>query len=272
MSEQQIVKIVADSINTFTGDRITTFVLPRFPKVLLQELNTHRAFSRNAASSRAIPVEKMIERVQSDPYIPKFTKAKKGMSGIEDDDQLFQEESELTWLRTLDWAIQGARKLLDIGVHKQNANRLLEPFARVPVIVTATEWDNFFKLRCDQAAHPDFREVAILMQKAMARSEPVGVSVGAWHIPLFDESMIEVAPEVQRVMATARCARVSYTRHDGSAPTLDDDRRLHNSLLENGHLSPFEHCAKAITRDPGTRNFRGWKSYRATLEDERLAP
>lgn len=271
MKSEQLVKIVADSINAFTRDRITTFVLPRFPKVLLQELNTHRAFSRNAASSRAIPVEKMIDRVQSDPYIPKFTKAQKGMTGIEDDDQLFQEESELTWLRALDWAIDEAKNLLKLGVHKQNANRLLEPFARVPVIVTSTEWDNFFKLRCDKAAHPDFREVAIAMRQAIDESEPVGLYPGNWHIPLFDGSMEELVPELQRVVATARCARVSYTRHDGSVASLDDDERLHDLLLKNGHLSPFEHCARADTGNNDTRNFRGWKSYRAILEDKRAA-
>lgn len=269
MIKQSLAHVIADSIHSSTGNRITTFILPRFPKVLLQELNTHRQFSRNAASSRAIPVEKMIQKTLGDPYIPRFTKAQKGMSGIEDNDQLFQEECELVYLRALGWAIAEARALLSKGAHKQNANRLLEPFVRVPVIVTATRWDNFFKLRCHQDAHPDFREVAISMREAMNVSTPNVLRPGMWHIPMFDESMDELTPDYQRVVATARCARVSYANHDGSVSSLGNDMRLHDRLLSSGHLSPFEHCAVAVK--PGVqqvdcKNFDGFQSYRAQLE------
>lgn len=266
-----LAKIIADSLNTETGDRITTTVLPRLPKVLLQEFNTHRLFSRNAASSRAIPIGRMITKIQADPYIPRFTKQKKGMSGIEDNDQFFQGKAAAAWLEAMHEAIHRARGLADLSVHKQHANRLLESFARVPVIVTATEWDNFFNLRCDESAYPDFRETAIAMREAMTRSTPKELTPGEWHIPMFDDSMAELELSYKKVVATARCARVSYCNHDGSVSNLDNDARLHNSLLENGHLSPFEHCAMAIGNHWGqdTRNFRGWYSYRAELEDMR---
>ena len=268
-----LAMIIADSLNTATQDRITTFVLPRFPKVLLQELNTHRVFSRNAASSRAIPVEKMIENVKSDPYIPRFTKAKKGMQGIEDNDTKFQQLCRDEWGFALNDAIHATKRLLEFSCHKQNANRLLEPFVRVPVIVTSTKWDNFFKLRCDAAAHPDFREVAIAMRDAIDKSTPQKLKPGQWHIPMFDESMEEITESLQRVVATARCARVSYANHDGSVSSLDNDSRLHDRLLDSGHLSPFEHCAMAqggLAND--CRNFDGWYSYRAMLEDRTGKP
>ncbi|EKU97926.1 alternative thymidylate synthase [Leptolyngbya sp. PCC 7375] len=269
MDSSRLATVIADSVHADTGDRITTFILPRFPKVLLQELNTHRVFSRNAASSRAIPVAKMVEKVKSDPYIPRFTKAKKGMQGIEDNDEEFQQKCKEEWAFALDDAIDSAYALLAFGCHKQNANRLLEPFIRVPVIVTATRWDNFFKLRCHTDAHPDFREVAIAMRDAMRVSESRSLSPGMWHIPMFDESMEELTLSDKRVVATARCARVSYANHDGSVSSLDNDTQLHDRLLSSGHLSPFEHCAEAMVPSLKTdcKNFDNWQSYRAQLEE-----
>ena len=46
-------EVLIDSVNP-AGQRLTTFVL-RFPRFVLSEFNTHRMFSRNASSSRAIP-------------------------------------------------------------------------------------------------------------------------------------------------------------------------------------------------------------------------
>lgn len=261
-------QVIADSIYRDTRDRITTFILPRFPKVLLQELARHRVLSLNSASSRAIPISKMVEKARSDPYFPYFTKAKKGMSGIEEGDPEFQEACEIEYGAALEEAIERVWCLMHLGVHKQNANRLLEPFVRVPVIITATRWANFFKLRCDEAAYPDFREVAIAMRDAMEVSTPKELEPGMWHIPMFDESMKNMGLSHARVMATARCARVSYNNHDGSVSSLDNDTRLHDRLLSSGHLSPFEHCAVATDPSLNTdcKNFDNWQSYRAQLE------
>lgn len=263
-----LATVIADSLHTDTGDRITTFILPRFPKVLLQEIARHRVFSMNAASSRAIPIPKVVEKIRSDPYFPYFTKTKKGMSGIEDNDARFQKACKSEYGAAMEEAIQRVWKLYHLGAHKQNANRLLEPFMRVPVIVTATRWDNFFKLRCHADAHPDFREVAIAMRVAMRASQPKPLSPGMWHIPMFDESMEELTLCYKRVVATARCARVSYANHDGSVSSLDNDARLHDRLLSSGHLSPFEHCAEAMipSLKVDCKNFDNWQSYRAQLE------
>ena len=261
--------VVADSLNAETGDRITTVILPRFPKVLLQELNTHRVFSRNAASSRAIPVEKMIQKTIDDPYIPKFTKAQKGMSGIEDEDSNFQGECEDEWGFAMGDAIQSVRKLLKLGCHKQNTNRLLEPFVRVPVIITSTKWENFFNLRCHPAAHPDFREVAIAIRQVREESEPVTLGVGQWHIPMFTDEMGDFRFNERKVIAIARCARVSYSNHDGTNFDYEKDLALYKRLESSGHLSPFEHCALAVGLNSGVdcRNFSGFYSHRALLED-----
>ena len=261
--------VVADSLNTATGDRITTVILPRFPKVLLQELNTHRVFSRNAASSRAIPVEKMIQKTLNDPYIPKFTKTQKGMSGIEDEDVDFQGKCEDEWGFAMTDAIAGVRKLLELGCHKQNANRLLEPFVRVPVIITSTKWENFFNLRCHPEAHPDFREVAIAIRQAREESEPATLGVGQWHIPMFTDEMEDFRLSERKVIAIARCARVSYNNHDGTSFDYEKDLTLYKRLESSGHLSPFEHCALAVesSSDVDCRNFSGFYSHRALLED-----
>jgi thymidylate synthase ThyX len=287
------VQILADSLNTATGDRLTTFLLPRFPKCLLAELNTHRMLSRNAASSRAIPIEKMIERVNDDPYIPQWTINQKGMQGKVAGKKLFIEEANLKWFRALNNAADEAMRVSRMGIHKQNANRLLEPFMRVPVIVSGTEWNNFFKLRCDESTHPDFRSVAREMQQAYKESTPAQIKPGGWHIPFGDRIEPGTSFADKLRIATARHARISYTSHDGNH-SVAKDLELHSNLLSDGHLSPFEHCAMASgevltindwriegnyfkpgntkvdcysTNSVNTRNYRGFYSYRAHLED-----
>jgi thymidylate synthase ThyX len=142
--------IVADSINP-QGDRITT-MLVTFPRFILAELNTHRMFSRNSASSRAIPFEKMVKMVQEDPFIPiAWQKDHKGMQGTEYfTSDIDIEANEIKWNAAKERAIKTTISLHDLGVTKQLCNRLLEPFMWHTVIVTATEWENFFKLRCPQ--------------------------------------------------------------------------------------------------------------------------
>ena len=144
-------KIICDSLNEF-GDRLTTMEVV-FPRMILSELNTHRLFSRNSASSRAIPFNKMVESVKNNPFIPiAWQKDHKGMQGTE-----YKEgSSEIQlcinkWLDARDSAVESATLLNQIeGVTKQLCNRLLEPFMYHKVLITATEWDNFFKLRCPQ--------------------------------------------------------------------------------------------------------------------------
>ena len=143
-------KIVADSIN-YQRDRLTTLevVLPRY---ILAELNTHRAFSRNSASSRAIPFNKMVKSVEENTFIPyAWQKDHKGMQGTE----YWTDEIDIagyiqSWLGAKDMAIESAIELNNGEVTKQLCNRLLEPFMYHTVLLSATEWENFFKQRCPE--------------------------------------------------------------------------------------------------------------------------
>jgi len=158
-------KIVADSINP-QGDRITTFLLT-YPRFIHSELMTHRMFSRNSASSRAIPFEKMVKMVEEDPFIPLvWQKTHKGMQGSEyftdeevrvdvgdeleyrEDIRLVTDDLKARWLEARDKAVNAASGMNDLGLTKQLCNRLLEPFMWHTVLVTATQWENFFNLRC----------------------------------------------------------------------------------------------------------------------------
>lgn len=245
-------KILADSIAS--GVRLTTHLITH-PRFILAEVNTHRVFSRNSASSRAIPVEKRIEQILADPFVPEaFGANKKGMQAGEtlgDDDQI---RAQAFWLRAMDAAIVNARQLALAGVHKQWANRVLEPYCWHTAIVTSTEWDNFFALRCNPEASPEFRKIAEMMRDAMALSKPKELAPGEWHLPLvFDEDYeqtIMQRPEYptwvqERLskLSVARCARVSYLTHEGKRD-INADLVLYDRLLTSGHMSPFEHAAR----------------------------
>lgn len=270
--EKQTVEILADSLNVETGDRLTTFLIHKMPKCLLAELNTHRMFSRNAASSRAIPVKKVIEQVQKDPFIPHWTLNQKGMQGVEEVPAETHYAAELRWLGFRDDAIREADYMSSVlGLAKQNINRILEPWMHVPVLVTATDWDNFWELRCHPAAQPEFRAIAVQMREAYSDSLPVELTPGLWHIPFIAQGEIGKAIDDKPFLyylkiATARAARVSYTTHDGEF-NYAKDFDLHDRLLIEKHLSPFEHSAKALPVKARCRNFSGFMSYRAHLED-----
>lgn len=146
-------EIVADSINP-AGDRVTTFLLT-YPRFIHGELMTHRLFSRNSASSRAIPFKTMVESISVDPFIPiAWQRDHKGMQGteyFEDFEEIYELEKE--WLFAREEAVSYAISMNSRGCTKQLVNRLLEPFAWHTVLVTATEYDNFFDLRCPKLYH-----------------------------------------------------------------------------------------------------------------------
>jgi thymidylate synthase ThyX len=270
-------KVLADSIACDV--RLTTLEVT-MPRFILAEFNTHRMFSRNSASSRAIPVEKRIAQIRDNPFVPEaFAANKRGMQAGEALGAEDQQRAEYQWMQACDWAVLAAERLAQIGVHKQWANRLLEPFAWHTVIVTATEWDNFFALRISEHAQPEIRTVAELMRAAMEASTPVSKDHGEWHLPLvyaeddsaFSDLDAEAHPRIDIVkVSVARCARVSYLTHDGKRD-VDADLRLHDQLLSNGHMSPFEHAAKVGTNtdDEFVGNFRKpWLQYRKMLPGE----
>ena len=281
-------EVIADSVSP-AGVRLTTMVAV-MPRIVLAEFNTHRVFSRNSASSRAIPVEKMIQAVQSHPYVPSsWGKNQRGMQAGEDiQDPAMIRWCEEEWLRARDSAVEAAEQLMrNANVHKQLTNRLLEPFMWHTVIVTATEWSNFFHLRVNAAAHPDIRKTAALMQLAMDRSTPLRRDYGQWHLPyVYEQERDSLADESLVKISAARCARVSYLTHDGKKD-VSEDLALHDKLLSNGHMSPFEHAARPydsntdrhladFRRVPGFAelsecwfgNFRGWVQYRKLIPNE----
>lgn len=276
-------KILADSISP-DGVRLTTFEAT-FPRFILAEVNTHRVLSRNSASSRAIPVKKSIRTVREDPFVPaSFVQNQKGMSGDSNLEDWRAEAARLTW-HAAKWAAIGAATALDhLELHKALANRILEPFKWHTAIISSTEWDNFFALRTDKNAQPEFRTIAEMMRELLRGQDPVELKPGEWHLPLVTRDEISSYPsdltgpvrfewEIGKQISVGRCARVSYLTHDGKRD-LKKDMELHDLLKTNGHLSPFEHVATPMPlKNPSSRknrynwsgNFYGWKQYRKEL-------
>ena len=273
-------KIIADSISN--GIRITSLQL-HLPKFILAELNTHRVFSRSSASSRAIPTDKIIKMVDEDYFKPiKWGKNKAGMSA---DTVLNQYEEMLAnniWRNAVENAIKSVRELQKLNVHKQTINRLLEPFMWVDTICTATEWDNFFELRISEHAQPEMRTLAEAMKEAMDNSKPVK---RYYHLPYIREGEIKNRPVWGDFLTSAaRCARVSYLKHDQTKPSREDDLALAKKLLSQSHWSCFEHAAVSlehmlndenpsfecyeddVKRHTLIRNFKGWVQLRAMLD------
>lgn len=261
-------RILADSVGPH-GVRLTSFLVT-FPRIVLAEFNTHRALSRSSASSRAIPVEKQIERVLADPFIPIYWgKNQKGMQAEQELDREAQLSAKLSWLHAHQDAITHARGLLAVGAHKQIVNRLLEPFMWHTVIVTATEWQNFFSLRCHDDAQPEIRRIALMMRELYNDMIPDMVQPGDWHLPLVDWDDIvnpALAPYLKEISA-GRCARVSYLTHEGRRdPTADID--LCQRLIASGHMSPLEHPAECLPSALREGNFVGWRQYRKLIPGE----
>lgn len=265
-------KIIEDSVNP-SGVRLTTFVLT-YPRFIHSEFMTHRMFSRNASSSRAIPVKKSIQMVVSEPVIPlAFTKNKPGMQGGEALSGEAHEKAVEIWLKARDAMVDFANQLADLEVHKQYANRLLEPFAHITVVCSATDYDNFYALRCHEMAQPEIHALADLMYEASLASVPVQRLGGEMHLPFVsDEERQSLSNELVIKMSVARCARVSYLNHDGKKPTLEEDLALYNRLVGSApiHASPAEHQAIARNYDGHSGNFRGWTQYRKLLSNENI--
>lgn len=261
-------KIVADSFNLKTGRRITTFAAT-YHRFILAEVNTHRALARNTSSSRAIPVAKIIAQVRDNPALPvSWGKNQKGMQADAELSPEQQAEARRLWLLAAANAIEVAESMNALGLHKQVANRILEPFQYVTTLLTGTEWGNFFNLRLHKDAQPEFRCLAKHMALALKASTPVVMVPGDWHLPFADRDLQAGLPLSDKLkIVTARAARVSYLNFEGAIdPQKDFD--LHDSLQSSGHMSPFEHAAQALGTDTFSGNFRGWSQYRKTIPRE----
>lgn len=272
-------KMLADSISP-EGVRLTTFEVC-FPRFILAEVNTHRILSRNSASSRAIPTEKLLERVQRHPFIPKFNKRVKGMGVGEALDHEAQKVAVDLWKTARNNAIESVQKLNHLDIDKSRVNRLLEPFMWHTAIISGTEWDNFFALRNNPDAQPEFGTIASMMQELLDTEEPYHMDYGEWHLPLIHRedyaAFGHIWPEFGlwtgdwdslKKISVGRCARVSYLTHDGKRDH-SADIELHDRLKSSGHMSPFEHVAAPLKSVNGwSGNFYGWMQYRKTIRNE----
>lgn len=308
------VEIVADSVN-LQGDRLTSMVLT-YPRMIHAELLTHRAFSRNANSSRAVPVKKMIESVKNNTFCPiEFQKAHKGMQGSEYFVGSDKQECVNLWLESAELALEQAEKMDKKGISKQIINRILEPYQYYQVLVTATEWSNFFELRCPKYSigvdkqikskkdayqlYPNICEnftkfdwykinysqaeihiqaLAESMYDAMNESIPKKLEAGEWHLPFYDKAFNAFLKSDNNSLSqkdllkvcTARAARLSYMTFDNEID-YNKDIELHDRLLESGHMSPFEHCARAMSDEEYSYFIKGYienqGAERENLED-----
>lgn len=279
------VKVLADSLAP-CGKRLTTMEW-KYPRSIHSEIMTHRMLSKNSASSRAIPTEKLIQMVLDDPFIPEYIGANK--SGMQAGEELSEEQKQLArsvWDTAMRNAVISARALLAMGVHKQVVNRIIEPWMWITIIVSATEWDNVWGLRCHPMAEPHFQKLAYMARDAMNASTPNPLKAGEWHLPLVDVDVDDVyalntydlAHEEpsgviwNRVkVSVGRCARVSFLTHEGKRE-IEKDIELHDRLVvqEPLHASPAEHVAQALATPERHGNFIGWKMYRKFLPNENI--
>lgn len=266
------VKILKKSSHPDDPSKIITSFQLRYPRMVHAEVMTHRVFSRNASSSRAVPVQKIIDEVLSDPAMPvSWGRNRSGMQATEQLSATDARHAKNIWLKSAQDAIFHARRMMELGAHKQIVNRILEPYSHISVIVTATEWANFFDLRCHEAADPTMKHLADLMFYEYVSTAP---TPRKYHLPYTDDfDIVEEDPETIKDLMfqdAAMCARVSYLTHDGKRPTAESNRKLGNMLLSERHMSPFEHQATAtdLTSHGSDRwgNFNSWNQFRKELE------
>ena len=272
------VKIILDSVSP-DGARLTTLTA-KYPRFIHAEMLTHRVFSRNTASSRAIPMAKLRQQVIDDPVIPiHWGKNQPGMQAAEELDMIGRQWCEYVWFHSRAEAVFTHQRLEELGLHKQVANRILEPFLWTTCLISSTTWDNFLTLRRDKDAQPEMQKIAGMIGDALDASKPVERML---HIPFWTEeedSRLSALSSLHVNMGTlptpfldllyrvsaARCARVSYLNHEGARDTTKD-LELADRLISSRHWSALEHPAKACPGQHG--NFRGWKSYRKEFAGE----
>lgn len=263
------VKVIADSINE-SGDRVTTLEC-EYPRIIHSELMTHRVFSRNAASSRAIPVKTMLKNIWNNKFIPWYWGA--NQSGMQATKQLISSKKLLAkflWHTGININLLGSYLLSLTGLHKQLANRNSEYCSYIKVIITSTDFSNFLALRLHPAAQPEIADLAYKIKEALANSYPEGIGEDEWHTPYVehwrDQHEIlyynELSLEKAKKVSVSCCAQVSYRTNDAS---IDKAIRITDALSKSTpiHTSPFEHvCTPGI----GKGNLKGWIQYREEIE------
>lgn len=259
--------VIADSLNTINPSRLVIFEVT-FPRFILAEVNTHRAPSRNSASSRAIPIARQLELIEEHPFIPEaFSLNKAGMSAdeyVRPGDPDYNKLVDI-WLSAKDNAVRSTRVLSNYGIHKQHANRLIEPFMWHTAIISGTEWDNFWDLRISPHAQPEINKLATLMKEAYDASAPDTLSIGEWHLPYVDDDEKETQTLTQCIISSsARTAAASYNRQH--LKDYPKEYVRYSGLVENKHMSPLEHPATPTNNIDDQANFKGFKQARRFIE------
>lgn len=245
-------RIICDSVNSNHSRghdfRVTTAIL-RYPRCIHSEFMTHRMFSRNAGSSRAIPVSRMIQEVSEEPFVPMYWgAAQAGMQARAEVSDTAKAICLERWLELRSKAVETASAMLKAGLHKQIPNRVLEPWAWITVVATGNTvaFENFFSLRCHEDAEPHMQHLAFLLRDAYDASVPKELMFGELHAPFLRSDDDEITSTILRKkLSTARCARVSYLTHEGTRD-IEKDFELHDRLASSCHWSPFEHVATAM--------------------------
>ena len=296
-------KIIADSVCP-QGIRMTTMEI-EYPRFILAELNTHRMLSKNSASSRAIPVKAMHDFIKDSPATPVYWgKNQPGMKAKEELVGVDKKEAIRLWNRAKDDALHWSWAMSEhLGLHKQIANRVTEPWMTMKTVISGTEWTNFFHLRNHADAQPEIKALAEAMTVAYATHLPVLLAPGEWHLPYitiaryvptdelqyFDENFNRLSLEDAKIISASCCAQVSYRKND---PTFEKAFKIWEQLIENDpvHASPIEHQATPMDVDsmcrfepetwqPGVShvsansdlwsgNLRGWIQHRKLIQNE----
>lgn len=289
-------KVLKDSVSEDMV-RLPT-VLARFPRFILPEVLTHRVFSRNTSSSRAIPVKKIIADIMEDTAMPvSWGLNKPGMSaeaennrkvyiktyetqmteffdqGYSKAEKLYRMvlagfEKEDAWLAARDAAIEYAMAFNESEYHKQVVNRILEPYVHTNMVISSTYWRNFFNLRLASDAQPEINVLAEEISNALSESKPRLLGFGQWHLPYVPCREEDQPLSRIRKFSAARLARVSYNNHDGTEPSAERDLKTFDMLINEGgslHGSCFEHIATPVPNHRAS-NFFGWMQWRELLD------
>lgn len=280
-------KVIEHSVAP-NGEELITLEI-ELHRFILPEFNTHRCMSRNFQSSRAVPVEKMLDQVADNPAIPVHWGAnQRGMQAEGELSGQKLDDVKRIWLKAAKHAREYVAILQSLGLHKQLANRLIEPFMWTKGVVTTTRegYESFFKLRSHKDAQPEIKTLSDAMREAIEDSEAVYKKYGEYHLPYFSFGGAYTMPSYMKKqdlihdaikISTSCCAQISYRSLDDS---LEKAKKIYDmlNLPENGvykedppHLSPAEHVAKIVNQtasDRSSGNFHSsvfWQ-YRKALE------
>lgn len=250
-----------------------------YPRFIHAEVLTHRDKSRNASSSRAIPVKKLIDATLADPAF--FVHIGKNQSGMQAKEEVSDEVREIfhrEWVELAGIVASYVNRWSTCyDIHKQVANRALEPWQHIHVVLSGTEWENMDSLRDHEDAQPEFQALqkAIIAARNASTPRQLGdneLIADGWHLPYVTQAERDEfwdAPEYLARVSTARCARVSYLTHDGENPDMKKDLDLFMRLVGGVplHASPTEHPAYGLPNATDRcKNYVGFHQFRATVE------